>query len=282
MRLLYLDTGLLSYFSKNAQTIDILKNEGFTLAFSRATIGDRLSATRSKRELDFLKRTGAVYLCSDPAGALTSLPENDPHQIFNEFDPTEEKLLGLLFNRIVGGGDDTTNKDFLSTLSNVASKITGTEFSLVFPDGDDSHTKPQKAFLKAFVKSPKLQGGQSLTHFISNQTDDARTEFEKFLPQSPPLNTYDRVFAALMLNFIAQDPADGIRGKSSIASEREVLDAQHIAHGLGCDTFCTQDKKTFNKYNLLAEYWDTKGKAELMEKTKTGKLEIKTPPCGGA
>lgn len=257
--LIYLDQSCLTYFSKTRSFADEFTMKGFSFAFSTATMMDLMSARHSDKELQFLKESNAYFL-EEVGGQLTGI-QRDANDVFQMQDELLPLILGALLNRIVGGGPDISQREFLSLL---VARVSGFDPFLIGTDDQFPPFLEKSSLRKSFESMPKMGPNQTLSQFIEQQDEATKAELIRIFPTHPPKSVEDRAICAILLNFILGRPAKGIRSDKVDASEREVIDCLHISYGLGCDCFLTQDKATHQKYKTLSEYWRTKGTSYYM------------------
>jgi hypothetical protein len=259
MRLYYPDTGFLTYLTKNRPVAQVFIDNGFSCAYSEATLMDLRSAAGCTQELDYLNNAEAYFL-HEIDGRLEGWVDC-PHSRFTDQDRLFPDVMGPILNRTVGGGagegDRAFFRDLLGKYETLARYLDALTEDL--PNGNG-----KKTFGKFFEMIPKIGEAQSLSAYIDNQDPPARHVLYETFPQTLPETVGGRAIVAIALNLIS--PAKGIRKETPDAAGRETIDALHIAYGLGCDLFLTYDKATHKKYNLLAEHWRTRGRAYLVER----------------
>ncbi|WP_420568081.1 hypothetical protein [Thalassovita sp.] len=263
----YLDTGALSFFSKNDVMSDLVEQFGLGFAFSGATIGDRYSATKNQREFEFLQQRKAVFLEPNNRGRLEVHIDADPSILLQRYDPFDEKFLGSILNRVAGGGPDISDKQailrILETIPNLPKSLIE---KLV-----DSRVGPtvstRNAARKALYDHPKLNENESLKSYLARILPKAAAAYEEVFPIKPPENFDQLRLASLSLNLI-DEPAKGLQGERNSASKREVLDGHHIACALHCALFLTTDKSTLKKHKILADYWAIQSISVFLERIK--------------
>lgn len=268
MNLIYLDASHLTFLAKNRDIARKHSEFGFAFAYSPATLMDLKSAKFQELELSFLSDFQAYYLHEMDGQLVGTIC--DPFEKFAQEDRVFPQIMGQLINRMVGGGSVQSDRDFFSNLLGVGLNSSMIELLLTEQDYPDVG---KSAYQKSFEKMPKMMSGENLSEFLGRQDSNAYRGLIQVFPEKVPESSDARALSALLLNFIVPTPAKGIRSEKPEPSERESVDSLHIAYGLGCCAFLTHDRATHEKYNLLANYWMTKGEAHLF--TKHAILECK-------
>lgn len=223
---------------------------------------DLRNAGKFHRELTFLSEFDAAFLHEIDHEMLAKVV--DP---FVEFDRTDRRIaeiVGPLLNWMAGGGeyDRDGGGGVLEYLSRMHPEIG----SFMPPQPSGLAMNADRRVMQAFFEgAPKMRDEETLRSFLDRQGLDGRTALERFFPDKVFVGVNERANAALMLNFFLTKPAKGIRATDAAASEREVVDAFHIAHGLACDLFLTADQSTHKKFNLLATHWNTRGRSRRVK-----------------
>lgn len=112
--LIYPDIGFLTYLMKRPELANRIKSEGWKFAYSEATLFDLKNAKNQEHELTFLNDNDAVFL-EFQHGRLVAV-KLDAKKVFTRTDTLLPSIIGSIFSRLVGGGPDVSEHEFLETL----------------------------------------------------------------------------------------------------------------------------------------------------------------------
>lgn len=263
---LYPDQGYLTYLAKNQKFAQAHLDKGVRFAYSEATLKELKRSKYCCRELDFLKNYNALFL-ANPDGDGIGFHASDPKRDFESVDDLSEVMIGGLFSRIVGGGPDVSDDQFLIELiSKVPFIDEPMAQAMVKKREFDEAIVSKNDFVGAFQRTPRMKEKESLSDFIEGQGEIERAALSQVFPSSMPENADSRAMVSLMLNYVVPRPAKKIGGIKTKAAENEVFDAFHIAYALECHLFVTTDVSTARKYKILSDYWGLNRHSIMMKK----------------
>ncbi len=247
----------------------------FTLVYSDAHLLDWKNATDPTPELDFLKSQNALYAYLRDDKVTTS--EKDANLAFQQVTDFDVAPMGKLWALMHGGGADQ-NADI--TIQAIIRELTGVPVSF-----DSQINSPyQKGErlsiwdIDKFWANNKNQIGEMCAIDGQNPIEalarsfgeDGLREFQKDFPQKP-MSVLGIQAACCMLSLLGLGQSKGLRKQTPKATKvgaNDYIDSLHIAFGLHCHAFITNDKATAEKAAALRAYWDLKTVIGLREKIR--------------
>ena len=252
----YFDTGSLSAIRE--LHIDEFP---FRIVYSDAHLADLGNSRTPELELQFLRDQEAHFVCTNSANVEASY--RDPFEAFNNRKDMSERYLAPMISLFSGGGPTQTDQEaavsFVQMLANeeepllkeyLVSKIEKMEFSSLT-------NRRISQGLDSSIETVDVSEG--LRSLFAKIPDPAKKKLDKVFPKQNP-SFHEIVNCALMLGMMGVAPSKNIRkeakGKSQEAARHDWLDCHHIAFGLHCSIFSSNDKAALKRARLLKDYWN--------------------------
>lgn len=260
----YLDKGAIGVIRMN-----LFAEFGWDLCYSEATLMDMKNDRTSshERELDALSDSKALYLFRDGKQVLSR--SGDSREEFARTDRLEVEVMANLYRFINGGGPEHSLWDVLQAQIDRFS-ADDPPLRSVFESVETARITDAERIQMQEQLASDLRRGQQRATKSWNQNATATLadvfeahpkmceEIEGIFPKTP--GDFEQVHVAtMMLGALQLGQDKGITSpqedRSRGAAERGYIDCLHIAFGLHCDLFITNDKATFRRFQLLNDFW---------------------------